>query len=344
MKKHLNTLFVSTQGSYLSKDGECVLIRVDHEDKARIPIHTLGGVVCFGQVSCSPQLLGHCADNDVTVSFLTENGRFLARVQGPVSGNVLLRREQYRWADNLARSALVARFFLTGKLANSRNVLLRAARDHGDDGRGEALRAAARRLSNCLDRVMDERLGLDEVRGIEGEAGARYFDAFDGLITSEDPAFRFAGRNRRPPLDPVNCLLSFVYTLLAHNVRAALECVGLDPQVGFLHRDRPGRPGLALDLMEEFRPIFADRLALSMVNLGQLKPRDFKKLESGAVLMEDEARKEVIVAYQKRKQEVVEHPFIEEKMPVGLLWYTQALLLARYIRGDLDGYPPYVKK
>lgn len=344
MKKHLNTLFVSTQGSYLSKDGECVLVRVEKEDKARIPIHTLGGVVCFGQVSCSPHLLGHCAENNVAVSFLTENGRFLARVQGPVSGNVLLRREQYRWADDPAHSAAVARFVLTGKLANARNVLLRAARDHGDDGRDAGLRTASMRIANCLDRLQRNGMALDEIRGIEGEAGAIYFASFDALITSEEAEFRFSGRNRRPPLDPVNCLLSFIYTLLVHDVRGALESVGLDPQVGFLHRDRPGRPGLALDLMEEFRAIFADRLALSLVNLGQVKPRDFKRLESGAVLMKDDTRKEVILAYQKRKQEVVEHPFIQEKMPVGLLWYTQALLLARYIRGDMDGYPPYIKR
>lgn len=344
MKKHLNTLFVSTQGSYLSKDGECVLVRVEKEEKARIPIHTLGGVVCFGQVSCSPHLLGHCAENNVAVSFLTENGRFLARVQGPVSGNVLLRREQYRWADDPGRSAAVARFVLTGKLANSRYVILRAARDHGEDGRDAGLRTAAMRMANCQDRIQLDGVGLDEIRGIEGEAAAIYFGSFDALITSEEPGFRFTGRNRRPPLDAVNCLLSFIYTLLVHDVRGALECVGLDPQVGFLHRDRPGRPGLALDIMEEFRPIFADRLALSLINLGQVKPRDFKKLESGAVLMEDNTRKEVILAYQKRKQEVVEHPFIQEKMPVGLLWYTQALLLARHIRGDLDGYPPYIKR
>lgn len=210
MKKHLNTLFVTTQGSYLAKDGECVLIRVEKEDKARIPIHTLGGVVCFGQVSCSPQLLGHCAENGVAVSFLTEQGRFLARVQGPVSGNVLLRREQSRWADDPRRSAAVARFVLTGKVANSRNVLLRAARDHGEDGNGERLRATARRLSDCLDRLQETALTLDELRGIEGEAGALYFAAFDALITAENEAFRFTGRNRRPPLDPVNCVLSFV--------------------------------------------------------------------------------------------------------------------------------------
>ena len=343
VKKHLNTLFVTTQGSYLAKDGECVLIRVEQADKARIPIHTLGGIVCFGNVSASPFLLGHCAANGVAVSFLTENGRFLARVQGPVSGNVLLRREQYRWADNPARSTAMARYVVAGKIANSRTVLLRAARDHGGDGREEGLRSAANRLADGMRRLQQETLQLDEVRGIEGEAGAAYFGTFDALITSEEPTFRFAGRNRRPPLDAVNCLLSFLYTLLVHDVRGALECVGLDPAVGFLHRDRPGRPSLALDIMEEFRPAVADRLALSLINLGQVKPKGFKQLETGAVLMDDATRKEVIVAWQKRKQDVVEHPFLKEKMPVGLLWHTQALLLARHIRGDLDGYPPYIK-
>jgi CRISPR-associated protein Cas1 len=344
VKKHLNTLFVTTQGSYLAKDGECVLIRVEQTDKARIPIHTLGGIVCFGNVSASPFLLGHCAENGVAVSFLTENGRFLARVQGPVSGNVLLRREQYRWADDPARSAAMARSVVTGKIANARTVVLRAARDHGDDGRGEGLRSGANRLADCLRRLQETALALDEVRGIEGEAGAVYFGAFDALITSEQAAFRFAGRNRRPPLDAVNCLLSFLYTLLLHDIRGALECVGLDPAVGFLHRDRPGRFGLALDMMEEFRCVMADRLALSLINLSQVQPKGFKKLETGAVLMDDETRKEVIVAWQKRKQDVVEHPFLKEKMPVGLLWHSQALLLARHIRGDLDGYPPYIKR
>jgi len=344
MKQHLNTLFVTTQGSYLSKEGECVLIRVEQSDKARIPVHTLGGIVCFGNVMASPYLLGHCAERGVGVSFLTENGRFLARVQGPVSGNVLLRREQYRWADDAEQSTAMARFVLIAKIANSRNVLMRAARDHGDDGRGEPLRAAAGRLADCLRRMEREGLSLNEVRGIEGEAGAVYFGAFDGLVTSGVEAFRFRGRNRRPPLDAANCLLSFLYTLLLHDIRGALESVGLDPAVGFLHRDRPGRHGLALDMLEEFRAVMADRLALSLINRGQVKPAGFKKLESGAVLMEDGTRKEVIVEYQKKKQEIVEHPFLQEKMPVGLLWHTQALLLARYVRGDLDGYPPYIRK
>lgn len=344
MKKHLNTLFVTTQGTYLSKEGECVQVRVDGADKAHIPIHTLGGIVCFGNVLCSPFLLGHCAEHGVAVSFLTENGRLLARVQGPVAGNVLLRREQYRWADDPKRSTAMARYVLTGKLANSRSVLLRAARDHGDDGRHEDLRTAAGRLADCLRRMGRMDLSLDEVRGIEGEAGATYFGAFDAMITSDDEAFRFQGRNRRPPLDPTNCLLSFLYTLLLHDIRAAIECVGLDPAVGFLHRDRPGRPGFALDLLEEFRAVVADRLALSLINLGQVKSKGFETRESGAVLMTDDTRKEVILAYQKRKQEEVEHPFLKEKMPVGVLWHMQALLLARHIRGDLDGYPPYIRR
>jgi CRISPR-associated protein Cas1 len=344
MKKHLNTLFVTTQGAYLSKDGECVLVRIDQSDKARIPIHTLGGIVCFGNVTVSPYLLGHCAENGVAVSFLTESGRFLARVQGPVSGNVLLRREQYRWADDPERSAHVARSVLMGKLVNSRNVLLRAVRDHGEDGRGSCLRTAALRLADCLRRLARPNHGLEEIRGIEGEAGSVYFGVFDALITSEKEAFRFRGRNRRPPLDPVNCLLSFLYTLLLHDIRGALECVGLDPAVGFLHRDRPGRPSLALDLLEEFRAVVADRLAVSLINLGQVKPDGFNRLESGAVVMEEDTRKEVIVAYQKRKQEEVEHPFLKEKMAIGLLWHAQALLLARHIRGDLDAYPPYFKR
>jgi CRISPR-associated protein Cas1 len=233
---------------------------------------------------------------------------------------------------------------VTAKLANSRNVLLRAARDHGENGRDERLRGAALRLADCLRRLERPDFSLDEVRGIEGEAGAIYFGIFDAMITSNDEAFRFQGRNRRPPLDPINCLLSFLYTLLVHDIRSAIECVGLDPAVGFLHRDRPGRPGLALDILEEFRAVVADRLALSLINLGQVKPKGFETLESGAVVMDDDTRKEVILAYQKRKQEVVEHPFLQEKVAMGLLWYTQALLLARHIRGDLDGYPPYIKR
>ncbi len=343
MKRHLNTLFVTTQGAYLFKDGETLAVKVEDAVRLRLPIHTLAGVVCFGQVSASPFLLGFCAENGVAVSFLTESGRFLARVQGAVSGNVLLRRQQYRLADDPAGSAAMARFFLLGKLANSRAVLLRAARDHGGKIDAEAVRQAAGRLSDGLGRL-DSGLELDGARGVEGDAAHAYYGVFDQLIVSNKDTFVFSGRNRRPPLDPVNCLLSFVYTLLAHDARSALEAVGLDPAVGFLHRDRPGRPGLALDLMEEFRPFFADRLVLSLINLGRVRPKGFTRTETGAVIMDEATRKEVLAAYHARKEDVLEHPFLREKMPVGLLFHMQALLLARYLRGDLDGYPPFLWK
>jgi CRISPR-associated protein Cas1 len=341
MKHYLNTLYVTTQGAYLAKDGECVLVRVDGQDRLRLPVHGLGGVVCFGNVACSPFLLGHCAENGVAVSFLTEYGRFLARVQGPVSGNVLLRREQYRRADDPQGSAAMARSVLTGKIANARTVLLRAQRDHGDKTDAEALRLASERLANCCGRLAPG-VDLDTLRGVEGEAGHVYFGVFDHCITTQKEAFAFTGRSRRPPLDRINCLLSFLYTLLAHDARAALESVGLDPAVGFLHRDRPGRPGLALDLMEEFRPVLADRLALSLVNMGQVRAKGFHVEESGAVRMDDDTRKTVLVAYQTRKQEEMLHPFLKEKAPLGLMPYLQALLMARHLRGDLDGYPPFL--
>lgn len=341
MKKHLNTLFVTTQGAYLAKEGECVLVKVERKNRLRIPVHTLDGIVCFGNVSCSPYLMGFCAEKDVTVSFLTEYGRFLARVQGPVSGNVLLRRTQYRFADDQEQSAFMSRAFVAGKVHNGKMVVMRALRDHKDKVDDVVLRAAADRLGAILEHLRQE-LPLDRVRGFEGEAAQVYFGVFDQLITSQKEDFFFQGRSRRPPLDRTNCLLSFLYTLLMHDVRSALESVGLDPAVGFLHRDRPGRPSLALDLMEEFRPFIADRLMLSLVNLGQVKAKGFQVSESGAVLMDDDTRKTVLVAYQKRKQDEIVHPFLQEKMQVGLLLYAQALLLARYLRGDLDGYPPFL--
>ncbi|BAH74931.1 type I-C CRISPR-associated endonuclease Cas1c [Solidesulfovibrio magneticus] len=343
MKRHLNTLYVTTQGAYLFKDGETLAVKVEETVRLRLPIHTVAGVVCFGQVSVSPFLLGHCAENNVAVSFLTVNGKFLAKVQGPASGNVLLRRQQYRMADDTATCAATARFFLTGKLANARTVLLRALRDHGEKIDASAVRRVVDRLSQHLT-GLEARSDLDALRGLEGDAAHAYYGVFDQLIVSCHEAFRFAGRNRRPPLDPVNCLLSFLYTLLAHDVRSALETTGLDPAVGFLHRDRPGRPGLALDMMEEFRPFFADRLALTLINLGRVRPKGFITAETGAVLMDEATRKEVLIAYQERKQDVVEHPFLREKMPLGLLFHMQATLFARYVRGDLDGYPPLLWK
>lgn len=338
MKTHLNTLFVTTQGAYLAKDGETVAVRIEGETKLRLPVHTLAGIVCFGNVGCSPFLLGFCGERDVAVSFLDEQGRFLARVVGPVSGNVLLRREQYRKADDSAFSAQMARAFLSGKVAGCRNVLSRALRDHSGKIDAEQVKQAADHLGASL-RRLQEKLDLDAARGVEGDAAHVYFSSFDHLILRNKEDFFFHERSRRPPLDRVNCLLSFLYTLIMHDVRSALECVGLDPAVGFLHRDRPGRLGLALDMMEEFRP-FADRIALSLINLGQLQAKDFVISASGGVRMQDEARKTLLTTYQERKQEVLEHPFLSEKMPLGLFFHAQALLLARFLRGDLDGYPP----
>jgi len=343
MKQLLNTLFVTTQGSYLCQKGDTVLVRVENEDKLRVPIHTLGSIICFGQVSCSPFLMGLCGENNVTLSFLTERGKFLARVHGPVRGNVLLRREQYRQADDLGSSAQVARSIVIAKIANCRVVLMRATRDRPDNSDNSRILAACNVLGQLLDELEYE-LPLEVIRGKEGEAAKMYFDVFDHLITVNKEAFYLRDRNRRPPLDNTNALLSFLYTILVHDIESALESVGLDPAVGFLHRDRPGRAGLALDLMEEFRPYLADRLALSLVNRQQVKPSGFVKTETGAVWMDDDTRKTVLVAWQKRKQEEISHPFLNETVQIGLLPYIQALLLARYLRGDLKGYPPFLSK
>jgi CRISP-associated protein Cas1 len=343
MKRHQNTLYVTTQGAYLAKDGEAVAVRVAEETRLRVPIHTLGGIVCFGQVGASPFLLGFCGERGVTVSFLTENGRFLARVQGPVSGNVLLRREQYRRADDDSAAAALTRSFLAAKIANSRTVIQRALRDRPQTPGAEALRAATVTLGQQLDSLRDG-VPLDGLRGIEGNAARAYFEVFDELITQQKSDFFFRERSRRPPLDNVNALLSFLYTLLRHDCESALESVGLDPAVGFLHRDRPGRASLALDLMEELRSVLADRLALSLINLQQIRGDGFSRGETGGVVMDEATRKTLLVAYQKRKQEEIVHPFLGEKTTVGLLPHLQAALLARHLRTDLDGYPPFFWK
>lgn len=343
MKKHLNTLYVTTQGAYLSKEGETVVVKVDGDIRLRIPVHTIGGIVCFGQVNCSPFLMGFCSKNNVGISFLSAYGRFLARVQGPVSGNVLLRREQYRKADDDEVSANIARSVLTGKLLNSRTVLQRFTRDHSEKPEVDKVEQVVKLLASSLRRLQNES-SLDRLRGLEGDAAHIYFSVFDQLITSQKKDFFFNERNRRPPLDRVNCLLSFIYTIVMHDVRSALETVGLDPAVGYLHRDRPGRYGLALDMMEEFRPFLADRLVLSLINLGKVNGKGFEEKKNGAILMDDDTRKEVLISYQNRKQDEIIHPFLNEKVSIGLLFHVQAQLLARYIRGDLDAYPPFVWK
>lgn len=343
MKKYLNTLFVTTQGAYLNKEGETVVVSVERETKLQAPIHTLAGIVCFGNVMMSPFLMAHCAENNVAVSFLSENGRFLAGVHGKVSGNVLLRREQYRRADDKSSVGAIARAVVLGKVANCRTVLQRALRDHSGKFDEAKLQSASARLGASLDRLLRE-TDTDIIRGIEGESASAYFDTFDALIVAQKSDFIFNGRNRRPPMDESNCLLSFIYTLLMHDVRSALETVGLDSCVGFLHRDRPGRASLALDMMEEFRPCIADRLVLSLINREQVRKTGFRRSETGAVLMDDETRKTVLVAYQKRKQEEIAHPYLNETVQVGMLFYIQALLLARHLRGDIDGYPVFIWK
>ncbi len=340
MKKLLNTLYVTTQGAYLAKEGETVTVRHDKSVKLRVPIHTLSSIVCLGRVSCSPALMGLCGQRNVHISFLTERGRFFARVHGAVSGNVLLRRQQYRFADDENFSATLARDIILAKIANSRVVLMRAVREgQSSDGLPD-LEKTVERLSFLIENLK-QAAPLEFVRGREGESSRAYFSVFDHLITAQKEDFFFRGRSRRPPLDRMNALLSFLYTLLAHDVGAALEGIGLDPAVGFLHRDRPGRQGLALDLMEEFRAFLADRLALTLVNRQQVRGKGFRTTESGAILMDDATRKEVLVAYQKRKQEEIQHPFLGERVAIGLLPHVQAMLLARYIRGDTDGYPPF---
>ncbi len=341
MKKLLNTLYVTTQGVYLHREGEAVAVKRDDETLLNLPIHTIQGIVCFGRVSMSPPLMGFCGERGVLVSFLSESGRFLARVQGGAAGNILLRRIQYRAADDPIRSAALARVFIMAKIANSRNVLRRAMREKSVNP--EAVEASSSYLARSLEhmsRCPDD--SLDTLRGMEGDCAREYFSVFDHMIVAQKSGIQFKGRSRRPPLDEVNALLSFIYTLLVHDVEAALEGVGLDPYCGFLHRDRPGRPSLALDMMEELRPVLADRLVLSLINRQQLSKSDFKRTESGAVVMEDDARKTVLTAWQKRKQEEMQHPFLEENAALGLFPHLQAMLLARHLRGDLDAYPAMI--
>lgn len=342
MKTHLNTLFVTTDGAYLCKDGQAVAVRIKKETRLRVPLHNLDGIVCFGRVGVSPQLMGECASQGVSISFLSSTGRFHAAVVGFSPGNVILRRQQYRLADDAVKSALAARCIILGKLANCRTLLLRAARETDVPDRADRLRKIADRLNaNQMD--VRTATNVERLRGLEGEAAASYFESFNDLMIDVE-GFTYTRRSRRPPLDPLNALLSFVYALLSHDARSACEGAGLDAAVGYLHEDRPGRPGMALDLMEEFRPCLADRLVFSLINRRQVHARDFEKVETGAVRMSDSTRKTVLVAYQERKQEVVTHPFLGEKMTFGQLLHIQARLMSRWIRGDLDAYPPYVWK
>lgn len=339
--KHIgNTLYITTPEAYLSLDGENVVIKKDEHTSTRLPLHNIENIVCFNWQGASPALMGACAERGIGLAFLSPSGRFQGRVHGRVRGNVLLRKKQYRISEDEAQSAPIAAAFLIGKIYNSRKVLERALRDHALLVDKDALGKASAFLKQTLSALPDCKR-ISELMAFEGSAAKIYFSVFDNLILHQKEDFRFEERSRRPPLDNMNSLLSFLYTLLTNEVVSALEAVGLDPYVGFLHTDRPGRPSLALDLMEELRPVFSDRLALSLVNRRQITGKGFTKKESGGILMDDETRKAVITAWQERKKEDIEHPYLKERIPFGLIPHVQALLLARHLRGDLDAYPPF---
>jgi len=339
MTTALNTLFITAEGTRLNKEGECVVVTIQEEKKAEVPLRHLRSVVCLARAWLTPELMESCVEAGIHVSFFGMTGRFLARVEGLPGGNVLLRRQQFRAADDPAVTLRLARAIVVGKVANARQFLQHARRDAAEEAR-LPLEEASRRLSEHL-RALERAEDLDPVRGLEGIAARDYFEAFPALLKGDARRFSFDGRNRRPPRDPLNALLSFGYALLAQDCAGALAGVGLDPAVGFLHEDRPGRLSLALDLMEELRSPVVDRLVLSLVNRAQLKPEDFKTEAAGAVLLKDDARKTFLVAYQNAKQGSVQHPFLGQQTTWGLVPHLQALLLARTLRGELDGYPPF---
>ena len=338
MRKLLNILYVTTPESYLSKDGENVVVSVKQEERFRIPIINLEGIITFGYMGASPGLMKHCADNGVSLSFLSPNGRFIGRLQGPVHGNVLLRKTQYQINDDIERSLHFAKLFVAGKIQNYRTILQRFIRDNGDSIQiADAIKSLEKSKQWALNAN-----DLPSLIGVEGDAANSYFEVFPMLLLHQKDGFPFHGRNRRPPKDAVNAMLSFVYALLANETAAALESVGLDPYVGFLHSLRPGRTSLALDLMEELRAYLGDRFVLSLINRKQVSPNDFITQGESGVIMTDNCRKIVLTAWQNRKKETIVHPYLEEKITIGLLPYVQALLLARTIRGDIDDYPVFL--
>lgn len=343
MKKLMNTLYVTSEDSYLSLDGENVVVLDKEREIGRLPLHNLEGIVSFGYRGTSPALMGACAERNISLCYLTPQGKFLARVSGKIKGNVILREQQYRSFLDEKKSLEVAKNCITGKIYNARWVLERATRDHSMQVDVEKLKAASENLKNSLSLVRDCQ-STEQLRGFEGEAAKVYFGVFDELILQQKKDFSFHGRSRRPPMDNVNALLSFVYTLLTNMVTSALETVGLDPYVGCLHTERPGRVSLALDLVEELRPVLADRFVVSLINKRMVTGKGFKAKENGAVLMDDETRKILLTEWQNKKKETLMHPFLNEKVEWGIVPYVQAMLLARYLRGDLAGYPPFFWK
>lgn len=343
MKKLLNTLYVTSENSYLGLEGETVVVYEGETKIGRIPLHNLEGIVSFGYRGTSPALMGACAERNISLCYVSPQGKFLARVTGKTRGNVLLREQQYFSCKDEKTSLEIAKNCITGKVYNARWVLERAVRDHGMQIDAERVKKASMQLKNSLDLIRCAET-KDQLRGYEGEAASIYFGVFNELILQQKKDFIFQGRNKRPPMDPVNAMLSFTYTLLTNQITTALETVGLDPYVGCLHTDRPGRVSLVLDLVEEFRAVYADRFVLSLINKKIVNIKNFSRKENGAVLMDDDLRKKLLAEWQNKKKEVITHPFLKEKVEWGMIPYVQAMLLARYLRGDLDGYPVFLWK
>lgn len=343
MKKLLNTLYVTSTDRYLSLDGENIVISIDRQECARVPIHNIEAIVTFGYGGISPALLGKCAENSISVSFMSRSGRYIAGITGPYCGNVVLRKTQYRLSDNEDECTAIAKNIIYGKIFNSRWVIERATRDYPNSVDVEKLKNVSAQLKASMFSIAECK-DTEQIRGVEGEAATRYFSVFNELILQQKNDFVFNGRNRRPPKDMVNAMLSFSYTMLTSMVTSALYCVGLDPYVGYLHKDRPGRTSLALDMIEELRSVYADRLVLTLINKRIINKNDFIIKENGAVLFTDDGKKKFLQSWQAKKQTEIKHPYLEEKIEWGMVPYVQALLLSRYLRGDLDGYPPFMWK
>ncbi len=340
MKPLLNTLYVTSPDSYAALEGENIVIKKNDHVAFQLPLHNLENVCCFGYSGASPALMRACADRNIGLCFFTPNGNFQARIVGKVKGNVLLRKKQYLLSENDTESVKIAASFLLGKISNCRRVIERALRDHSLLVNSEDLKRASDSLKNNI-KSIEGCTTITDLMGFEGSSAKTYFGIFNQLILKQKEDFFFTERSRRPPLDRINSLLSFLYTLLTNDIVSAIESTGLDPYVGFMHQDRPGRPSLALDLMEELRPVMADRLALNLINLNQIEAQGFIQKESGGILLTDDTRKKVLIAWQERKKETIIHPFLKERISFGLIPFIQALLLARYLRGDLDAYPPF---
>lgn len=343
MKKLLNTLYITSENSYLALDGENVVVLEDKTEIGRLPLHNLEGIVSFGYRGTSPALMGACAERNISLCYLTPQGKFLARVSGKTRGNVILRQQQYDSSKEEVQSLEIAKTCILGKVYNARGVLERGIRDHSLQIDVEKVKAASAFMKNSLEMIRDCQ-SKEQLRGYEGEAASIYFGVLDELILQQKKDFYFHGRSKRPPMDNVNALLSFVYTLLTNSITSALETVGLDPYVGYLHTERPGRASLSLDLVEELRAVLADRFVLSLINKKIVSKKNFSHKENGAVLMDDELRRKVLTEWQNKKKETITHPYLKEKVEWGMVPFVQAMLLARYLRGDLDGYPVFLWK